>query len=292
MSDVNATIRRLAHEVHRYLQVAHLTLSLPLLLLLAPVVGAMVLSSSGLPAAGVLLGVLIVTLCLWGVAWLFNDLMNALHKDESHSLILRGVVTNKQAVSLLIVLNLTAVVAAAVLGAYFCTLVPVAFLVAFTFPWLRQRTYLSDAWVGLGIAWTVPLAYAATGHWPDKGGALLGVVTLLWATGWSVLYQWPRHSTLMDRGMRSLGLMFGSSTGYLVISLQVSVLVGAWLAQEPEKLGSIYLGTLALSAGLIAWQSLLLQRSGVAAVDQALRLHTLSGVCLWFGITMQILTAA
>jgi 4-hydroxybenzoate polyprenyltransferase len=284
-------MRAVAHAAQRYLQVARLTPALQLLLPIAPLAGALVLASRGLPVAGAALGMLLATLCLWGAAWTFTDLLNARRMNHANSLILRGVLTSKQALALLIILTTAALLTAFLLDWHFTSLVPVTLLVIFTYPWLRKHTYLIDAWFGLGIAWCVPLAYGATGRWPDKVGALLGVVTLLWAMGWLVLRQWPHHLQLMERSVRSLGLMFGSSTAYLVIALQVSVLLGGWMAGTQGGFGMLYSVELLLAAVLIVWQALLLHRQGTAATNFALRLHLVSGAAIWLGVVLHFLLA-
>jgi len=287
MSELNDSIRKIARELRRYLEVARLVPSWHWLLPLSPMIGALLLASGGVPRAGAAIGLLVAVSCLWGVAWTFNDLMNARRQDYANSLIMRGVLTVTQSVRLMIIFILMLPIVSLLLGWRFGTLVPLAMAVAFTYPWVRKRTYLIEAWAGLGIAWTVPMAYAAVGHWPDKLGALLTVVTLLWATGWLMLRQWPRHDGLMARGIRSLGMMFGPSTGHVVSALQITVVAGAWMAAGQEKHGHVYTVALVLCVLLMAWQSLLLHRKEVAAVDLALKLHVLAGASLWLGIALQ-----
>lgn len=292
MSDLSTMMRSIACAAHRYFQVARLTPSLKLLLPIAPLAGALLLASGGLPAVWPAIGVVMTALCLWGAAWTFNDLINARRMHHANSLILRGVLTNNQALILLIVLVAAALLVTLLMGNHFISLVPVVLLVLFTYPWLRKQSFLIDAWFGLGIAWSVPLAYAAVGRWPDKVGALLGVVTLLWAMGWLVLRQWPRHLELMERGVRSLGLMFGTSTGYLVIAIQVTVLLGAWMAGSQGNFGTAYSWLLLVSVAAIAWESWLIHKRGSNAAPVAQHFHLLSGVTIWVGVVLHLTTAA
>lgn len=291
MSDLKAKLHRFARAAQRYLQVARLTSALQLMLALAPMLGALLYASGGAPGAAATFGFFIATLCLWGFAWSFNDLMNARRKDEAHSLILRGVLSERQAVLLLVILTGLLLLVALLMGWRFASLALVALLVASTYPWLRMHTYLIEAWFGLGIAWTVPLAYGVVGRWPDKVGALLGVITLLWAMGWLVLRQWPRHVEVMERGIRTLGLMFGAATSHLVIALQVSVLLGAWMAGMQAKFAPPYSAAVLASAIVMAWQALLLYRQGVSAVRRALQLHLISGAVLWLGVMLHFAIA-
>lgn len=291
MSELQEKMRIIGREAQRYLQVAHLTPSLPLLLPLAPMFGALLLASAGLPGAAATFGLLLATLCLWGIAWTFNDLSNARRQERAGSLILRGVVTRREALWLLAALCVVLLLVAGWMGGRFALFAALALLAALTFPWLRRHTYLIEAWFGLGIACTVPMAYAASGRWPDKVGALLGVVTLLWAMGWLVLKQWPRHLELMGRGARTLGLMFGDATGHLVSALQAAALFGAWMAGAQAKLGAFYSVALLFSAGLIIWQWRLLHRQRQAGNDFVLRLHLISGVVIWLGVQLHFASA-
>lgn len=292
MSELKERLRTFSRTAQRYLQVAHLTPSLPLLLLLGPMVGALLLAFTGAPPALAATGLVLTTLSLWGTAWSLHELMNARRRLVDNSLILRGVLTQRQALGLFVALLFVALSTALLMGGRFALFAVIALLVVLTFPWLRQRTYLIEAWFGLGLACIVPLAYAAAGRWPDKVGALLGVVTLLWAMGWLVLLQWPRHIQLMERGMRSLGLMFGDSTGHLVLALQSAVLLGAWMAGLQAGLGHFYSIALLIALALLAWQWRLLHRHTIAAHGLLLRLHLFSGAVIWLGVPLHFLGAA
>src|SRR5512143_815822 len=146
MSELKESLRKFTGEIRRYLEVARLRPSLQWLLPLAPMSGALLLAARGAPPAGAALGLTIATLCLWGVAWTFNDLMNALRMDRANSLILRGVLTAKQSVTLISVLALVVLVMGLLLGWRFNVISLLAILVSFTYPLLRKHTYLIDAW--------------------------------------------------------------------------------------------------------------------------------------------------
>lgn len=290
MSDLKQRVSHYAHEARRFLALARLTPMQWPVLLLTPALGALVMAAGGLPQPGPAFGMLLMTLSLWGVVWIGHDLLAARRGNESDSLILQGVTRRNEAYLLLALLGVLALVMILLLDRRVLLLVPLVLVVAIGYPWLRRRSYLIDVWFGLGIAWTVPLAFGALGQWPSKSGALLSVVTLLWATGWSVLHHWPQQVALLERGLRTLGQMFGPATGYVVIGLQAMVLTGAWMAGTQAKLGGIYLIALLMALIAMAWESLLIQRKGVAATAPALRLHLLTGVVLWLGVALHFFT--
>ncbi|HEY0720750.1 MAG TPA: UbiA family prenyltransferase, partial [Gammaproteobacteria bacterium] len=274
------------HMARRYLQMARLLPPLPLLLLLAPLLGAALLSSTGSPAIVPTLALMVATLALWGLAGCLNDLANARSGADDYSLMARGVLTQREVFWFALLLGVLALLIFALLGMRVLALASLPLLVALSYPWLRRRTFLIDAWLGVAIAWTVPLAYGAAHRWPDKHGALLGIVTLLWATGWWVLRAWPQQNEMMARGIRTLGLMFGPATGYLVIALQSAALLGAWMVGSQVHFGTPFSVSLAISAALLIGESLLLRKQASRAVPPALHLHLLGGVAIWLGVVL------
>lgn len=289
MSELRTRLQRAGQTTLRYLQVARLSPPLPLLLPLAPLAGATLLASSGSPAIMPALALVLATLALWGLAWSLNDLSNARSADQASSLIARGVLTPRAAFWFALLLGVLALLIFAGLGVRVMALASLPLLVALSYPWLRRRTFLIEAWLGLAIAWTVPLAYGAQQRWPDKLGALLGVVTLLWATGWWVLRAWPQQGVMMARGVRTLGLMFGQASGSLVIVLQLAMLLGAWMAGSQGAFGTPFSVAWGVGALLVIGQALLLQQQKSRAVPVALQLHLLSGVALWLGVALGLL---
>ncbi len=291
MSDLGTRVDTAGRVALRYLRVARLTPPLPLLLPLAPLIGAALLAGGGTAALVPTLALVLATLALWGLAWNLNDLTNARSGDSDHSLIVRGVLTRRAAFWFALLLGVLALLLFAGLGVRTLALASLVLLVTLSYPWLRRRTFLCDAWLGLGIAWTVPLAYGVAGRWPDKHGALLGVVTLLWATGWWVLRAWPQQQEMAQRGVRTLGLMFGPATGYLVIALQLAVLFGAWMAGNQAKFATPFSAALGLSCALFIAESWLLHLQASRALPVALHLHLLGGVVIWLGVVLHFATA-
>lgn len=292
MSELHTRLRHAGREARRYLRVARLLPPLPLLLPLAPLLGALVMASSGKPGFVASSALLLAVLAIWGLGWCNNDLANARSADGGSSLIAEGVLTPRQAFWFALLLGVAALLLFTLLGVRVVALAALMVLVALGYPWLRRRTFLIDAWLGLGIAWTVPLAYASVARWPDQHGALLGVVTLLWATGWWVLRAWSQQSTMLQRGVRTLGLMFGPATGLLVIVLQAAMLLGAWMAGSQAQLGAVYSWALSVAGVLVIGQAWLIQKQGSRAASRTLPLHLLSGSVLWLGVVLHFVTAA
>lgn len=272
MREWQRPIRDHAGTAYRYLQVARLLPRSGLLVPLLPPAATLLLAAGGWPAGRAVVGMVLGALAAWGMAWSLYDLVEARQGAQGDSLVAAGVLTPPQGFWLAVVLGLLALLCALVLGGKVVALAPLALLVAGGYPWLRRRSYLVDGAFGLGIAWGVPLAYAAAGRWPDKVAALLAVTTLLWATGWHLLRGWAQQGDDAQHGLRSLGQMFGPGTGYLVMGLQLATLLGWWLTGVQAELGSAY-STGLLGAVLLVGVEIALLRRGPAAVAQALVVH-------------------
>lgn len=278
-----ARIRPYLNEARPYLRVARLLpLQLPLVPLV-PLLTALPFAAAGHPSAWAIVGLLFGTLLVWGAAWSYFDLLAAAQGDVEDSFIARCELPRQHGLWLGVILTLLALLDVLLLGSKSLLLALVVVVLIAGYPWLRRRTYLVDGWFGMAIAMVVLLAYAGLGRWPDQVAALLALSTLFWAIGWSVLREWPQQLTEAQRGIRSLGQMFGPLTGWLVIGLQVTALLGWWMAGEHAEVGRGYHVGLVVALFVVLAQVYLIRRNGIAAVGQALWLHLATVAAIWLG---------
>jgi len=278
-----ARLQHYLHEARPYLQVARLRpLQLPLVPLLA-LLTALPFAAAGHPSVWAIIGLLLGTLLVWGMAWSYLDLLAASQGDVEDSLIARGLVTRQRGLWLCMILALLALLDVLLLGKKSLLLAMVVLVLVAGYPWLRRRSFLVDGWFGVAIAMTAPLAYTGLGRWPDQVAALLALSSLFWAIGWSVLREWPQQLAEAQRGIRSLGQMFGPLTGWLVIGLQVTALLGWWMAGEHADAGRGYHTGSVVALVMVLAQSYLLRRYGIAAGGRALWLHLATAAAIGLG---------
>lgn len=237
-----------------------------LILLLQIGLWGSLLATAGKPQWGAVLLLLLASTLIRCAAWVLNDWADArISADARESFIAQGLVTRRQAQWLLATLLLMALLLILPLPTdllYFAMLTPLLLL---GLPLIRTRLALSQVWLGLCIAWLIPLTYAAQGLLPDKAGWLLFTAVLLWASAFTTLYALPRRQYEGTLGIRSLAQVFGDQSGMFVLFIQTTAIFTLWLVGLHLELGIFYTLGLVVALLLLPWQLWLLFSSSYGA---------------------------
>jgi len=119
---------------------------------------------------------------------------------------------------------------------------------------------LSQIYLGLGFAFTIPMAFFALGELPNRPAWLYFTAEALLATAALTLYALPRQTYEARLGIGSLPQLFGSGTPVVIGLLQLGGIVALWFAGERAGLGDFHrLGTL-VAAALAGYQQWLLRQ--------------------------------
>lgn len=278
-------LRQLRHY-RKYFELARLDRPEDLVLLLLPALWASWLATGGDPDGGALLLLLFAATATRCAAWVFNDLMESrLLKMAPESMVAKGTINRKVARDIFVGLCMTAALATALLGRQALLYAPLALLLLIGYPYLKRKTILIQAYMGLGVAWIVPMAYVAQGTPPDKLAWLLFTAVLLWGSAYFTLYAVPRYSYEQKAGIRSLLQLVGNAYKSIIALLQVLTLFTLFLAGRQGELGPFFSVGLMFAAGLVIYQQILLDRRGLKeATTAAYRTNIWLGIAIFLGI--------
>lgn len=277
-------------QVLRLLCLCRLHRPTDLVLLLLIGLWGSLLASQGSPQWAPMLALLFAATLVRCASWIAIDWCDArLAPDAGESFIAQGLVSRQLALRLFGSTLFIALLLILPLGA------PLLYLILAVPPLLvglaliRSRFFLTQAWLGLCIAWMLPLAHAAQGSWPDKSGWLMFTAAALWATAFTTLYAIPRHDYEARLGVRSLAQLFGEQSASFVLLMQGAAIFTLWLAGQTAPLGLFYTLGLLVAVALLPWQHWLLISSPRRGALRAYHQQIWSGIAIACGILFHFL---
>lgn len=148
---------------------------------------------------------------------------------------------------------------------------PVALIVVLGYSWLKRVTPLSHLVLGLG------LGIAPVGAWLAARGEFaafplwLCAAVLFWVAGFDTIYACQDVDFDRRAGLHSLAARLGVERA-LVLSrvfhvLSIGLMAGAF--RRAESLGAVSLLGVAVMAGLLAWEQLLVREGDLRHIDRA-----------------------
>lgn len=191
----------------------------------------------------------------------------------------RGALTTRQAWVFVAVAVVVFVAAAFQISAVCGWLSPLALAIVGWYSLAKRYTYYTQAFLGLAMA------VAPVGGWLAAGGGLapapwlLGLAIGLWVAGFDIIYACQDEPFDRAHGLKSIPVRFGVA-GALRLSrvLHVAtVLVMASLAAVLD-LGPIYLGGVALVAGLLAYEQSIVTPDDLSRAAEAFNLNGYVGI--------------
>lgn len=153
--------------------------------------------------------------------------------------------------------------------------IPVTMFVIY--PYLKRFTWLCHLFLGLTVG------LAPTGAWLAVTGAV-GLIPLvltgaiaLWVAGFDIIYASQDREFDAQAGLVSIPVRFGVATGLWITRVAHAGTVAAlvWVGVSAD-LGPIYFGTVAIVAGLLAYENSLVSAKDMSRADAAF--FTVNGV--------------
>lgn len=220
----------------------------------------------------------------------FNRLVDArtdaLNPRTAMREIPRGALSARDAVVFVIVSSIVFIAASWQLNRICGMLSPVALAIVFWYSLAKRYTSYTQAFLGLAMA------VAPVGGWLAAGGRigapepwLLGLAIGLWVGGFDILYACQDLDFDRAHGLNSIPVRFGIARSLWISRLMhVATVIGmaalAWLL----PLGPIYLGGVALVAGLLIYEQSLVSEHDLSQVKRAFDLNGWVGI-LYFVTT-------
>ena len=200
----------------------------------------------------------------------------------------RGAMSRREAGVFVLVSAVAFVGAAFALGPTCLVLSPVALAIVFWYSLAKRFTTYTQLFLALAMA------VAPVGGWLAAGGPiaavepwLLGAAIGSWVGGFDILYACQDLDFDRTAGLKSIPVRFGVKDS-LLMSRLMHVLAVACLAglAAVADLGPLYLGGVALVAGLLVYEQSLVSEHDLSQVKRAFDLNG------WVGILYFVSTAA
>lgn len=271
-------------QLRPYLYVCRLHRPVDLILLLLPLLWVAALRPGAIDY-GALFVLIVATSAMRCAAWVYNDLLDTSMLPEApESFITLKLATRHQGWLLLFGLLLFAALLLLFFDSSAFIWGAIALLLLLSYPFIKQKTLLTQPYIGLCFAWVVTLAQLLTPDIAAKTLWLLFTATLLWATANTLLYTLPRRDYEQRVGIGSLVYLFGNSSRVLILSLQLFSVIALWFVASQATLGGYFSIALLLTLALIPYQQWLLARDPEHGAVRAYRSNILLGSVILMGL--------
>ena len=199
-----------------------------------------------------------------------------------------GQISRNAMIGYMTVAGLTFLLAVAQLDPITWILAPIPIAVMIGYPYLKRFTWLAH--LGMGAVYLIvppAVSLALTGTMPF-GFVVIGLGSMLWVTGFDVLYATADYDVDREQGLHSVPAKFGIPTA-LVISrvLHVASIGLLAVAGVIMNLGAVYFIGVIVSAILLAYEQSLVSSNDLSKLNIAF--FTMNGViAVVFGIFVVI----
>ena len=213
-----------------------------------PTMWALWIANQGAPALGILIPMIIGTICMRAAGCAINDFADrkvdgAVERTKNRPLA-TGVISSKEAIY--VFLFLVALSASMLfflpIETFYCSFG--ALFLAFIYPFMKRYTHLPQVFLGAAFSWSIPMAYTAVGHPLDLTCWLLYFGNLAWTVAYDTQYAITYREYDLKIGVKSTAILFGRFDIEIIALLQAGsiLLIGT----------ALYLENLLFPFGLIA----------------------------------------
>ncbi|MEX0374949.1 4-hydroxybenzoate octaprenyltransferase [Spiribacter pallidus] len=283
-------MNRWREKLRCYAQLARLDRPIGNFLLLWPTLWALWLAAEGLPRPGVLVVFVLGVVVMRAAGCVINDYADRdfdRHvKRTRHRPLTTGRVSEREALSLFVLLCLLAFGLVLLMNRLTILLSLGGVVLAATYPFMKRHTHLPQIHLGAAFGWAAPMAFAAqTGSVPALAW-LVFVAAVVWATIYDTEYAMVDRDDDLKIGIRSTAILFGRQDRLIIGLLQavmtfLLVLIG-WQAQ----LGAVYFAGVALATPLFVYQQWLIRHRDRQGCFRAFLNNNIYGGIVFAGLAL------
>jgi 4-hydroxybenzoate polyprenyltransferase len=261
-----------------FVRFSHSVFALPFAL-----AGALLAARHATVGWGTIGWILVAMVAARSAAMGFNRLVDArfdgLNPRTANRELPRGVMTNIEATTFVIVASVVFVFAASRLSSLCLALSPVALAIVFWYSLAKRFTTWTQLFLGLAMA------VAPVGGWLAVGGRsgwepwLLGLAIGMWVGGFDVLYACQDVEFDRVQGLRSIPVRYGVPAALVISRLMHVVAIVCLMALSlVTPLGPIYLAGVSVVALLLVYEQSLVHADDLSQVKRAFDLNGYVGI--------------
>lgn len=198
-------------------------------LLLWPAIWGLLFAAQGLPSWPLLLIFGLGVVVMRSAGCVINDYADrkvdgSVARTQNRPLV-RGRVTEKEALQLFSLLVLVAVVLVLFLGWQTILLSIVALVLATIYPFMKRYTHFPQIVLGAAFGWSIPMAFMATTGELPSWIWLLYIANLCWTVAYDTQYAMVDRSFDIDIGIKSTAILFGRFDILIITLLQLTSII-------------------------------------------------------------------
>lgn len=216
---------------------------------MAPTLWGIVLANDGQPSLRLLAIFVVGAVVMRAAGCIANDLADRnldgrVERTRFRPLV-KGALTVKEALVLLLVLLTVALGLVALTNALTVQLSLVGAALAMVYPLMKRITYWPQIVLGLAFSWSIPMAFAASTNALPNDLWWLFAANILWTVVYDTQYAMVDREDDLSVGIRSTAILFGRLDVRLIGLLQALCLIAFWQCGVAFGLGSIYFSAVA-----------------------------------------------
>jgi 4-hydroxybenzoate polyprenyltransferase len=264
------------------------------LLLLWPTLWALWIAAQGVPPPGLLAIFVVGTFLTRSAGCIINDLADrkvdgAVARTNARPLV-TGAVTEREAVTLFLLLMLLAFVLVLFTNTLTIALSFVAVLLAASYPFMKRYTHLPQLVLGAAFSWGIPMAFTAQLGELPAASWLLYLGNLLWTVVYDTKYAMVDRDDDIQVGIKSTAILFGRHDRLIIGLLQAACLLMLYLAGSAFSLGGYYHLALLITAALFVYHQYLIRHRRPEDCFRAFLHNNWVGMVIFAGIALHYAT--
>jgi 4-hydroxybenzoate polyprenyltransferase len=286
---------RLFVRLGHYARLARLDRPIGNFLLLWPMLWALWLAAEGPPKPLVLAVFVLGVVVMRAAGCVINDYADRdfdghVKRTRTRPLA-TGLVSEREALTLFVVLCLIAFALVLLMNALTIKLSVVGVLLAASYPFMKRYTYLPQVHLGAAFGWAIPMGFAAqTGALPPLAW-LVFIAAVVWATIYDTQYAMVDRDDDLKIGIKSTAILFGEQDRLIVGLLQVLMTLILLAIGIRAGLGGAYYGAVAVATLLFVYQQYLMRDRDRDACFRAFLNNNVYGGIVFIGIVLNYMYA-
>ncbi|NKF49252.1 4-hydroxybenzoate octaprenyltransferase [Shewanella sp. WXL01] len=234
----------LRDKLHAYARLMRIDRPIGTLLLMWPCMMALVLAAGGMPDIKVLVIFVIGVVLMRANGCIINDYADRkldahVERTKTRPLV-SGEVTPKQALTLFVVLGLTAFSLVLMLNPLVVQLSVVGIILTIMYPYMKRVTNMPQMFLGIVWSWSIPMAYAAQlGEVPVEAWWLFAA-NWCWTVAYDTMYAMVDRDDDLKVGIKSTAILFGRFDRQWIGAFQLAALACFIMAGLSAERGLVY----------------------------------------------------
>ena len=286
-------IAELISQARQYAHLMRLDKPIGIWLLLWPTLWGLWIAAEGQPDPKIFLVFVLGVITMRSAGCVINDFADRkidprVARTEARPLA-AGTVAPVEALILFFALGLIAIALVLTLDPLTRMLAVVGAVLTVIYPFMKRFFSAPQLILGAAFGWGIPMAFAAqTGSIPRLAW-LMWLTVIIWAVIYDTMYAMADRADDLKVGIKSTAILFGSADVFIVTLLQITLVLALALMGAAAQLGSWFLGFLAIAAGLLVFQHMLIKNRRPEQCFRAFMTHHYFGATIFAGIALDYL---